>query len=320
MASGKGSGSRKLAWDGPGGLPFIAMRGRVPSTIGFFLCSALAGLAGCGRPETAADRQFAEMREQVSKMEAENDKLDQRLGVVEDAVADNKLARAENGGGALPPPQAGRVVQLGGPSDSDPADPNDPTARPDIRVSGVPGAAPMRPRSGKSGGRARIEESEPSGRADGPRSSALDPDAKTAYETALAQVQGKNYDKGLEGLNAFLARWPDHPYAENALYWRGEAYFAQGEYLRAAEQFDSVLSRPGSGNKAPDALLKLGMCHDRLGNAQRAREYWDRLKNDYPRSDAAKRIPATTGRKTSGTSTGAREDSSPDRKGPKENR
>ena len=297
------------------------MRGRVPSTVGFFLCSALAVLAGCGRPETAADRQLAEMREQVSKMEAENDKLDQRLGNVEDAIADDKTARADSST-ALPPAQTGRVVQLGGPSDSDPADPNDPTARPDIRVSGVPGAAPMRPRSGKSGGRARIEETEP-GRADPPRSSAssaLDPDAKSAYEAALAQVQAKQYDRGLEGLNAFLTRWPDHPYAENALYWRGEAYFAQGEYLRAAEQFESVLSRPGSGNKAPDALLKLGMCHDRLGASQRAREYWERLKNEYPRSDAAKRIPATAGRKTSGTSTGAREDSSPDRKGPKENR
>ena len=281
--------------------------------MGLSFCLALVALAGCGRPETAADRHFAEMREQVSKMEAENDKFDQRLGAVEDAIADEKTARES---GATPPSgQAARVVQLGGPSDSDAADPNDPAARPDIRVTGVPGAAPMRPRGGKSNGRARIEESDPAGRADGPRSSALDPDAKAADEAALAQVQGKQYDRGLEGLNAFLVRWPDHPYAENALYWRGEAYFAQGEFLRAAEQFESVLARPGSGNKAPDALLKLGICHDRLGASQRAREYWDRLKNDYPRSDAAKRIPATS-RKSSG----AREDSSPDRKGPKENR
>jgi tol-pal system protein YbgF len=295
----------------------MAMRGRVPSGIGLSVCvafAALGALPGCGRPETAADRQFAEMREQVSRMEAENDKIDQRLGAVEDAIALDKTAAA------VPPspPPAARIVQLGGPSDSDAADPNDPSARPDIRVTGVPGAAPMRPRGGKTG-RARIEESDPGGRPDAPRSSALDPDAKAAYEAALAQVQGKQYDRGLEGLNAFLARWPDHPYAENALYWRGEAYFAQGEYLRAAEQFDAVLSRPGSGNKAPDALLKLGMCHDRLGAPQRAREYWDRLKNDFPRSDAAKRIPAA-GRKTSGSTSGAREDSSPDRKGPKENR
>lgn len=145
-------------------------------------------------------------------------------------------------------------------------------------------------------------------RADAPRASALDPDAKKAYEAALGQVQAKQFDRGLEGLNAFLVRWPDHPYAENAMYWRGEAYYAQGEYLRAAEQFEAVLARFGSGSKGPDALLKLGMCHDRLGAPQRAQQYWDRLKNDYPRSDAAKRIPAADrGR-----------DSSP--KGPKENR
>src|SRR4029079_18735642 len=103
---------------------------------------------------------------------------------------------------------------------------------------------------------------EPPIHTDGPRSSALDPEAKKAYETALAQVQGKQYDRGLEGLNAFLVRWPDHPYAENAMYWRGEAYFAQGEYLRAAEQFEAVLARFAAGKKEADALFKHGMCHE----------------------------------------------------------
>ena len=271
---------------------------RVPSAFRVSLGAALSVLAaGCARPETAADRQFAEMREQVGRMQADHDKVDQPL------ETETPAASARPAG----PGPAARVVQLGGPSDADPADPNDPGARPDIRLTGVPGAAPSRSRSSRSGGRAHIEESDPQGlRTDGPRSSALDPDAKKAYEAALSQVQGKQYDRGLEGLNAFLVRWPDHPYAENAVYWRGEAYYAQGEYLRAAEQFEALLARFGSGSKGPDALLKLGMCHDRLGAPQRAREYWDRLKNEYPRSDAAKRIPGN-----------ARE-SSP--KGPKENR
>jgi tol-pal system protein YbgF len=143
-------------------------------------------------------------------------------------------------------------------------------------------------------------------RPDAARSSALDPDAKASYEAALALVQGRQYDRGVEGLSAFLARWPDHPYAENAIYWRGEAYFAQGEYLRAGEQFEAVMARFGSGKKAPDALLKLGMCQDRLGASTRAREYWERLKTEYPKSEAAKRIPS--GSRDSGA------------KGPKENR
>ena len=43
---------------------------------------------GCGRPESAADRQLAELREQVTKMEAEHDKVDARLGALELAAAD----------------------------------------------------------------------------------------------------------------------------------------------------------------------------------------------------------------------------------------
>jgi tol-pal system protein YbgF len=281
---------------------------RVPSALRLPLCAAVsaATMMACARPESAADRQFSVMREQVTRMQADHDKVDQRIGALEGAAADVRAAGREASapsGAPLPP---ARVVQLGGPVESEPADPNDPTERPDIRLTGAGGGS-SRPRSGKTSGRARIEESEPQGLpADASRSSALDPDAKRAYEAALAHVQGKQYDRGLEGLNAFLVRWPDHPYAENALYWRGEAYFAQGEYLRAAEQFEAVLSRPGSGNKAPDALLKLGICHDRLGASSRARGYWDRLRNEYPRSDAAKRIP------------GRSRESSP--KGPKENR
>jgi tol-pal system protein YbgF len=307
------------------------MRPRVSPVLGVALCAALSAastmLGGCGRPESVADRQFAEMREQVTKLEAETDKLDRSMGPIEAAGADDKLPIAK-GGAAAGPPAAGpaRVVQLGGPSEADPADPNDPSARTEIKVTGAAGAASTtRPRSGKSNGRARIEESDaPDARPEAARSSALDPDAKKAYETALAQVQARQYDKGLEGLNAFLVRWPDHPYAENAMYWRGEAYFAQGEYLRAAEQFDAVIAR-FSGSKAPDALLKLGMCHDRLGSSQRAREYWDRLKAQFPRSDAAKKIPpaardaAPGNRAGSGDNSGAREDTV-DRKGPKENR
>ena len=74
----------------------------------------------------------------------------------------------------------------------------------------------------------------------------------------------------------------------------------------SGEQFEGLIARFGSGNKAPDALLKLGMCQDRLGASARARQYWDRLKTEYPRSDAAKRVPV------------AGRESAP--KGPKENR
>lgn len=253
-------------------------------------------VGGCVSSETAADRHFARLNEAVTKMQADHDRFDQRLGALEVSVADEKRGHAPSASAETQAPAPSRVVALGGPAEES-EDPSDPTQRPEIRLVGPAGAA-SRPARGKTA-RGRLDDDGGSSGAglgnvgsDTARPSALDPDAKRAYEAALAKVQGKQYERGLEGLNAFLVRWPDHPYAENAMYWRGEAYFAQGEYLRAAEQFEAVLARFTAGHKSPDALLKLGMCHDRLGATSRAREYWDRLKNEYPRSDAAKRIPA----------------------------
>jgi tol-pal system protein YbgF len=267
--------------------------------IGVAVLFLAVGAAGCAQPDLAADRHFAELREQVSKMEADRDQTNARLEQLEENAADKRRAQdsTKKGDGPAQP----RSVQLGG-ADETEAEIGDATGRPEIKVQGAPGSSPRGAR-----GKSSVRESDTSSSiGDGPRSSATDPDAKRAYEAALAQVQGKQYDKGLAGLTSFLARWPDHPYAENALYWRGEAYYAQGEYLRAAEQFESVIARY-AGAKTPDALLKLGLCHDRLGAPARAREYWDRLKSEFPKSDAARRIP------------GARQ-SSESKVGPKENR
>lgn len=272
---------------------------RIPVSVRLVLFLAV-GAVGCAHPDLAADRHFAELREQVSKMEADRDQTNSRLEALE-GDADQKRAREMKKKGDAPV-NTPRSVQLGG-ADETEAEIGDATGRPEIKVQGVPGSSPRGAR-----GKSSVKDSDYSSSfGDGPRSSATDPDAKKAYETALSQVQGKQYDKGLAGLTSFLARWPDHPYAENAVYWRGEAYYGQGEYLRAAEQFESVLARYGAGAKTPDALLKLGLCHDRLGSPARAREYWDRLKSEFPKSDAARRIP------------GARQ-TSESKSGPKENR
>jgi tol-pal system protein YbgF len=122
--------------------------------------------------------------------------------------------------------------------------------------------------------------------------SALDPEAKRAYDAALALVTAKHCDKALDAFAAFLVKWPDHPYADNAMFWRGECYFQAGDYAHAAEQLEGVLARFPAGNKAPDALLKLGMAEAKLGNAAKAKDCFDRLLQLYPQSEAARRVPS----------------------------
>ena len=97
--------------------------------------------------------------------------------------------------------------------------------------------------------------------------------------------------QALEAFAAFLVKWPDHPNADNAMYWRGESYYAKGEYARAAEEFEGATLRFPLGNKVPDCLLKLGLCQRKLGNEEKAKAYFERLAREFPRSEAARRLP-----------------------------
>jgi tol-pal system protein YbgF len=147
--------------------------------------------------------------------------------------------------------------------------------RPIVQETGAPSA--KRARSGS--------------RSDGAISGALSPEAKRGYEAALVLVRSKQYDKALDALTTFLVRYPDHPYVENATYWRGECFYAKGEYARAAEQFEGVMARFPYGNKAPDALLKLGLCQQRLGSQEQAQKTFGELRDRYPKSEAVRQIP-----------------------------
>ena len=51
-------------------------------------------------------------------------------------------------------------------------------------------------------------------------------------------VEIPRFDEALTSLTDFLSRYPDHEYADNALYWRGEIFYARRQYADAAREFD----------------------------------------------------------------------------------
>src|SRR5580658_4370638 len=259
---------------------------------------AFLWFAGCAH-ESAEERQLADLSQGVDH---DQNVIDREAPRIDESVTLAKRPPAQSD--SAPGSRGNRTRSLDdgldpeeGPGD----DPTDTTPRPVIRVVGV-----RRAQHGASG-LDQIDETlpdesnsaGPSGlpgappiRTNSPAPAAFDAEAKRSYDLALALVTAHQFDQALEAFATFLVRWPDHPNADNAMYWRGESYYAKGEYARAAEEFEGATLRFPLGNKVPDCLLKLGLCQERLGNLSKAKSYFERLTRDFPRSEAAHRIPS----------------------------
>ncbi len=84
----------------------------------------------------------------------------------------------------------------------------------------------------------------------------------------------------------FYKQHPQHPLADNALYWAGECQYARKRYLKAIDTFKSVLEQYPNGGKVPDALLKTGFSYLALGDKTTGRHYLQHVIRQYPFSPA----------------------------------
>lgn len=304
------------------------------------LAGGFAVVFGCGHGDAGGERRLTQLHDELARVQADRDRVDQRLVALETrpaatspdaAAAERTVGKTEIKPQPQPQPHLEkafrtsietpklRVIRLGvsgapepSPAEVDSAETassidDDGTARATIRVTGHGSSGRVRGRAGDRSAKADvIEETIPPEepalspatgtggapiRERVPRPSALDPDARRAYDDAYALVQAKKCQQALEAFAGFIVRWPDHPNADNALYWRGECYAQLGDLPRAIEQFEGTIARFPLGNKVPDALLKLGISNTKLGNDVRAKEAFERLDREYPRSEARRRIP-----------------------------
>ncbi len=107
------------------------------------------------------------------------------------------------------------------------------------------------------------------------------------YKSAYDALQHKRHGEAIDGFQRLVESYPSHDYADNALYWMGEAFYDQQDYKKAIECFDKLLSLYPDGNKVPDALLKTALSYQNLGDAATAKSWSERLLATYPQTAAA---------------------------------
>ncbi len=98
-------------------------------------------------------------------------------------------------------------------------------------------------------------------------------------------------DKPLAGRNLLTQYLTENPSAKlspNALYWIGETYYSEKNFAQSILKFKEVSRRFPKAGKVPDAMLKIGLAYDKLGDRENAVFYLRTLVEDYPKSDPAK--------------------------------
>lgn len=111
--------------------------------------------------------------------------------------------------------------------------------------------------------------------------------ATEPYRKGLRALQERRFDDALALFATFVATNPSHELVASALYWRGEAHYAKRDYRAASQELETLLERYPKTTRAPEALLKLGLSYRKLGVAQQADQVFQRLRTDFPQSQAA---------------------------------
>ena len=108
------------------------------------------------------------------------------------------------------------------------------------------------------------------------------------FEQGYSDYQKENYALALVEFEQFAERYPASDKADDALYYIGEVYYAQGQFSEAVEAFDQVLEDYPGGEQAGPAYLKKGLALLELNRTADAVIQLQHVISAYPQSEEAR--------------------------------
>lgn len=106
--------------------------------------------------------------------------------------------------------------------------------------------------------------------------------AETLYNQGFAALKSRDFDRALPLFDTVITRFPDHPLADNAIYWTGEIHYSRNNYDEAIRIFQNLIKTYPGGGKVPDALLKIGFAYHALNDTANAVTYLKKVVVNYP--------------------------------------
>lgn len=111
--------------------------------------------------------------------------------------------------------------------------------------------------------------------------------SREIYNTAYRDVLRGNYQLALHGFRQFIQLYPNSELTDNAQYWVGEVYYAQGRFPNAIEEFEKVIKWHPNSDKVSSALLKIGYSYINIDEVEQGKLYLEEVITDHPDSQEA---------------------------------
>lgn len=108
------------------------------------------------------------------------------------------------------------------------------------------------------------------------------------YQAGLAKFRAGDLDAAVLIFYELIANHPTHPLRESAQFLVGDIFYAQKDLRAALAEFEGLLAAVPNGAKAPDALVKIGLCQRGLGDEAGALKTWERVLKEFPKTTAAR--------------------------------
>jgi tol-pal system protein YbgF len=114
-----------------------------------------------------------------------------------------------------------------------------------------------------------------------------DPNEQREFDAALAAFRKGEFVAAQTAFGEFIKRYPGSGYRPSALFWLGNAQYANRDYRGAIANFRALLQASPDHPRAPEAVLSIANCQIELKDNTSARKTLADLVTAYPGSEAA---------------------------------
>lgn len=115
----------------------------------------------------------------------------------------------------------------------------------------------------------------------------VDPAEKTEFEKAMAFFRQADFPAAQTALSSFLLRYGSSAYVPSALFWLGNAQYANKAYRESMANFQKLLSMAPNHPRAAEAMLAISNVQIELKDMKAARKTLEDLIASYPQAETA---------------------------------